>query len=847
MAAARHKHDAIRPYTSIKLDHGWMLKQVEPQSSLSSAELEAAVSPSADWMSISAMPAMVHSVLLDHGKIEIPWLPGRAEACRWVAEKDWIYALNFAVTDPSAVSWLCFKGLDTIVDIYLNGSLLATHCNQYIPLRVEATGKLQAKNTLVLHFHSVFERVGDKITPLKVWKGSTVRRPRYNYSTYLGPQPLFSRVGVYDDVVLEISGGTELTDVLAVASVEDDLTAGRVTLDVAGLSNRTDLALGVRLHDPNGNVAAETQTSVSTMEGRFASQIQLDISNPRLWWPRGYGDQPCYRLEATLLVNGRPHQTERRTLGFRRVTMPEQLHFVVNGVPVKLWGGDWVTPHWHTAVWDQARVEQLLDMARHANFNAFRVWGRVEAPRDAFYELADSQGFLLWQDFTDLPLGPDDASRAESCVEAEFLLKRLKHHPAIISWCGDNESEMWHHEEFNGSLENRGEWPGLPAATDVGELCRKLDPERYYQPSSPFFGKDPNEPREGNTHGYTAMWYVPGYDYLNFASEDTRIAAPVLPSLKKFMAPEDIWPVSYWPVYAAGSKYPYPPSWLKYTTSTSWKKTGPVEQFYDATDAASLVHRLGMAESLYYQEIIERQRRGRSADDPLERRRCGGYLVWKFNESWPQIYSAKVDYFLEPYHAYYAIRRAFAPVLLSFEIGNAIWLWAVNDTTSMVTGTFKVQLFHLDQSKVRKELVREVTVAPGRSLVVVRLDEAGISSFRREHILSATMVDQSGTLIAQAVALTDIERRVCFPEARLNVTIRNDNLVITSDMFARTVCLEGDAHGDQSGWFFDDNYFDLLPNETKVVRILGQHKAGRVTARPWYSPHATTVEWTKQV
>ena len=298
-------------------------------------------------------------------------------------------------------------------------------------------------------------------------------------------------------------------------------------------------------------------------------------------------------------------------------------------------------------------------------------------------------------------------------------------------------------------------------------------------------------------------------------------------------------------MYTAGSKYPYPLSWLRYTTSHSWRKTGPVEQFYDATDAASLVHRLGMAESLYYQETIERQRRGRSADDPTEGRRCGGYLVWKFNESWPQIYSAKVDYFLEPYHAYYAIRRAFAPVLLSFEVGSAIWLWAVNDTPAPIAGTVKIQLFHLDLNKVRKEIVREVVVSPGCSIVVVRLDHAGITSFRREHVLSATMVDRRGKVLAQATALADIERHICFPDARLQMTVRGDELGITSDKFARTVCLEGDADGESLGWFFDENYFDLFPGETKIVRILGQHTAGRVTARPWYSPHVTVVEWAR--
>ena len=133
------------------------------------------------------------------------------------------------------------------------------------------------------------------------------------------------------------------------------------------------------------------------------------------------------------------------------------------------------------------------------------------------------------------------------------MLKRLKHHPSIIAWCGGNEAAMWHDQEYDGQLRDRGDWPGLVAAKEVGQICQRMDPTRYYQPSSPYYGIDPNDPREGNTHGYTNMWFVPGYDYLNFASEDTRIAAPVLHSLQRFMKPEDIWPDDYSPVCTHGN------------------------------------------------------------------------------------------------------------------------------------------------------------------------------------------------------------------------------------------------------------------------------------------------------
>jgi hypothetical protein len=848
---ARAAASSSSAWQQIEIAHGWQIKSVAPRASLDADFLVAAerAAGGIGWLPAASMPAMVPDILMQNGQIDAPWLPGRAQRYQWIAEHDWVYVVRFNATEPQAESWLHFKGLDTIVDVYLNGQRIASQENMYLPLRVNVTGRLRERNTLVLHFHSVYEKADDGRSVIRTVDGDPerrVRRPNQNYGNYLGPYPNFSRVGVYDRIFLEVTHGSELTEVVVDASVDEALSAGTVTVDARGTSGNEDHELRAQVIDPDGREVASLTTRGDVRDDTFGARMTMRITQPRLWWPRGYGDQPLYRVDVALMGDdGRPHQTISRTIGFRRVTMPQRLHFVVNGVPVRLWGGDWVTPHWHTAVWDPPRVEKLFAMAEHAHFNAFRVWGVVESPRDDFYEMADARGFLLWQDFTDLPLRSDARSKAICREEATQLVKRLKHHPSVVVWCGGNENAMWHHQEFNGQLEDRGPWGGLEAAEVVGEVCREIDPDRYYQPSSPYFGENPNDPQEGNTHGYTNMWFVPGYDYLNFASEDTRIAAPPLHSLQRFMAPEDIWPEDYSPVYTHGDVYPFPASWRRYTTGTSWKKTGPVELFYDATDAASLVHRLGMAEALYYQDTIERQRRGRDATDPTNRRRCGGYLVWKYNDSWPHIYSGKVDYFLEPYHVYYTLRRAYAPVLLSFDKGAYIYLWVVNDTRQAVSGKVTIQLLHLDRNQVRKEIVRDVTVPPGESKVVVRLDEAGIGTFRKEHVLYASLTDESGRVIGTAHCLGDIERRVRFPDARLDVSVRDGALAIRSDKYARTVTLEGDAGGDAFGWFFEDNYFDLMPGEGKTVRVLGDHTEGRVTVKAWYSPHVTTVRWKR--
>jgi hypothetical protein len=266
-------------------------------------------------------------------------------------------------------------------------------------------------------------------------------------------------------------------------------------------------------------------------------------------------------------------------------------------------------------------------------------------------------------------------------------------------------------------------------------------------------------------------------------------------------------------------------------------KTGPVEHFYDATEAAELVYRLDKAQSLYYQDVIERQRRGRSATDPNGLRQCGGYLAGRYNDCWPQIDSAKVDYFLEPCLSYYTLRRAYAPVLLSFDKGSYIHLWAINDTAETVSGQVTLELFNLRLNKVRKKYTQNVVVLPGLSQVVVRLDRAGMHTFHREHALLAVLRDDRGQVLARADSLVASERHVTFPAAKLETEIHDQTMTLRTDQYAHCVTLSGATQGG----FYSDNYFNLFPGEEKTVEILGQSSPGTVTVQARYSPHQTSI------
>ena len=145
----------------------------------------------------------------------------------------------------------------------------------------------------------------------------------------------------------------------------------------------------------------------------------------------------------------------------------------------------------------------------------------------------------------------------------------------------------------------------------------------------------------------------------------------------------------------------------------------------------------------------------------------------------------------------------------------------------------------------RYEIVNEVSVAPGRSQGVLDLDESGIRVFRKEFILFAELKGPDGQVIARTNALADIERNCSFSDAKLDIQVENGALITTTGKFARNINLEGKSDGERLGWFFEDNYFDLLPGEKKVVRILGRHNEGVISGKPWYSPHVTRINWRR--
>ena len=793
---------------------------------------------------IETLPCQVEDVLIREGIVENPNLRGKNED-RWIGRSDWRYEKRFFL-EETAGSWnLVLKGLDTFVDIRLNGRLLAHHESAYMPCRIEEIAGMQkGENVLQLDFKSPWKVLEQIVLPgeqeERVPPFCRARVFRSGFHEFSGPLPDLVRIGVYGDICLEQVEENGFSRLALSVDVDSTCRQGQIHLEAGYCHSCQEEEMHYSLRSSEGKAVAEGKLPCAGTVGTW----DLEIEDPELWWPRTHGRQPLYELEIRLIRQGKVLDVQRKQIGFRRLEKKGDMDFLINGHPLKLWGGNLAQADTVSGCYHRERMEELLFLAQTAHFNCLRVWGESEILPEAFYEECDRRGILLWQDFY---LGYNMYSEEEKMLdlcrqEAETLVDRLKSHPSILLWCGGNEVLLSRDYQYPDSY-----CYGEPIFQKIyPDVCAKLDPGRYYHPNSPWGGDYANDPAGGDTHGYTHLWYVPQAAYPVFLSENCRVSTPVMRTMKRMMTPQELWPEGYRGQNTKKVRRAWPQTWEAHNSNQGVIKLGPVEHYYDADDVESLIYNIGAAHCEYIKKDVERFRRGKTALYPEGERRTKGHILWKFNNCSNMISYGVVDYFNEPQMAYYALKRAYEPVQVSFDIGDRISVWLVNDTMGQLRGSVETVLFSLTQNKKTASLTKSFEIRPDESCLITFLDEFG--QFRRENVLLARVLDENGRLLAENIDYVDIERHLDFPQdTGLQIWQERDVLVLTTERFARCVELIGTEDGDEFGWLFEDNYFDLAPGVEKRVRVLGRHDEGIIRVKPYYDSAEATVFWRRNL
>lgn len=769
------------------------------------------------------VPGGVHTDLLALGLIPDPFVGDNEKKVQWVAETDWEYRRIF-IPDKTLSKeqhlFLVCDGVDTLAEVWLNGHLLGRADNMFRRWSWEVTRILQpGKNDLHILFRSplAYIRSRQMEKPLQgggdLPGGPYLRKAPYQWGWDWGPK--LPPIGVWKEIRLEGYSKARLGEI----HIRQYHQGGRASLSIQTTVQtwgEPRLQVVATLKAPNG------KTFVAEVEvNDQKASAEIEVPEPQLWWPNGFGEQPLYTLQVELqereaCLDQRSYQVGLRTVELRQ--QPDQwgesFTFVVNGVPIFAKGADWIPADSFPTRVSAAHLENLLRSARAAHMNMLRVWGGGFYEQECFYELCDRYGLLIWQDFAfACGIYPEDKSFfANVRLEALEEIRRLHHHACLALWCGNNEMEQgWYEWAWNRPTDPANQ--RLKAAYDrmfhhlLPGLVAAEDPDHPYWPSSASSGiafADPNGQQRGDTH-YWEVWHggkpFSAYraQYPRFMSEFGFQALPPYRTIQTYASPGDQNLTSYVMEHHQRSREGNGLMIAQLTNSFRLPK-----------DFQSLVYLSMVQQAEGIRTGVEHWRR--------HRERVSGTLFWQLNDCWPVASWSSIDYFGRWKALHYAARRFYDPVLLSVEEdGSRMRVFVTNDTPSTWKGELRWSL-----ETVRGERLKggnaSVTV-PGLSAAPVStLDFA--SRLNEENIRRLVFVCelwQAGKQRARQTLAFVPDKHLELEDPQIRTGLTGSGRQLSIRLQARSLARFVQLELAGADVIFSDNYFDLPAG--RAVRV----------------------------
>ncbi|MEI9960456.1 MAG: sugar-binding domain-containing protein [Limisphaerales bacterium] len=454
-----------------------------------------------DWIS-AIVPGCIHTDLLAAGKIPDPFYRENEKTVQWVGESDWLYKRTFNVPDEvlknDRVLLRC-EGLDTLATIKINGKEIGRADNMFRLWEYDVKSALRAgENTIEILFSSPVayykerERTSTGSPEKFVKERAWVRKEPCSFGWDWGP--VLAACGIWKDISLETFNQGHIADISVLQNLSDKnkaTLAVEVNVEAVGETTKSFQAV-LTVLDGKKSVAKKT---IEISNGR--GKGELEIKHPKLWWPAGMGEQPLYEVHVELLgANGDAIDSQSKRIGLRdlKVVLPQgdsPLHFEVNGIPFFSKGANWIpADSFANRVTPEISRRYVAD-AVAVNINTLRFWGGGYYEDDALFDACDEMGVCVWLDFkfacSAYPAF-DDKFMDNVRLEARDNLQRLRHHPSIAVWCGNNEISLLNlADEWRDNTMNRPDYDKLFKVL-LGKQVQQFAPQANYVSGSPDCG-----------------------------------------------------------------------------------------------------------------------------------------------------------------------------------------------------------------------------------------------------------------------------------------------------------------------------------------------------------------------
>ena len=772
------------------------------------------------------IPGTVLSGLLAAGKIKDPFYRTNEDATRALFWKDYVFTRTFDVDEELLAQQhivLVCEGLDTLAEISINGTFLAKTDNMHRIWKFQAKKLLHpGKNEIQIVFRSVLRFIEDypyeahkKINyiPCGSMKGNQLLRKAHSmFGWDWGPQTIDA--GIFRDIYLQGYSHARIEDIrIHQQHAKNVSVQTSITLSESVPGQK----LCVELSEDGADKPLQTKLCKTNADGVAA--VDFVIENPKLWWPNDYGDQPLYIVRTTLLdEDGTSLESITRRIGLRTLTISQEkdewgneFAFCVNGVKIFTRGGNYIPDDCLYTRITEKKLDYILESCRRAHFNCVRVWGGGYYPSDAFYDLCDEKGLIVWQDlmYACNVYDVTDAF-AENCRQETYdNVRRLRHHASLGLWCGNNEIESaWDHW---GDFQK--ETPYLRAdyirlfEEVLPKAVQEADGETFYWHSSPSSGgcfDNPDDANRGDTH-YWDVWHgqKPFTDYrkyfFRFCSEFGFQSFPCAKTVNSFTLEDDRNIFSR--VMESHQKNDAANGKMLYYLS---------ENLRYPKDLTHLLYASQVLQGMAIKYGVDHWRRNRG--------RCMGTLYWQINDDWPAPSWSSIDYFGRWKALHYMAQKFYAPHAVSMTLeDHRCHVYFSNE--SFETTEYSLTLSIRDLSGN----VLETYETKGNSPAFSAIETAVVDICSWE--------DQKDDVFLEAVihtkdqkVLKDVETLVPYKYLNLKNPVisteakeTNDAFIlhISSDCFAPFVALDF----DDADVIFSDNFFHLTDKTVQDIIV----------------------------